>query len=69
MRLDIAYKKENNARGSIFMNGRGRMNGPKAGGPGGSCICPNCGYRTSHSRGNPCYNKKCPKCGTQMTRE
>lgn len=48
--------------------GLGRMGGPKAGGPGGFCVCPNCGYRVRHSRGTPCYRKKCPKCGTPMTR-
>jgi len=37
-------------------------------GPGGECVCPNCGYRVPHSRGEPCYNKTCPKCGTSMTR-
>ena len=37
-------------------------------GPGGECVCPNCGYRVSHSRGEPCYNKTCPKCGAKMTR-
>lgn len=37
-------------------------------GPGGECVCPKCGYRVPHSRGEPCYNKTCPKCGTSMTR-
>jgi len=49
--------------------GPGRMGGPKAAGPGGACICPNCGHRAAHTVGQPCYQKKCPKCGTQMTRE
>ncbi len=49
--------------------GRGRMGGSRPGaGPGGECICPSCGARAAHQAGNPCYNVKCPKCGTKMTR-
>jgi hypothetical protein len=49
--------------------GPGRMGGPKAAGPGGDCICPNCGHKAPHRAGQPCYEVNCPKCGTQMTRE
>ena len=50
-------------------SGRGRgMGGGFAQGPGGDCICPNCGYREKHKLGTPCYSLKCPKCGTPMTR-
>jgi hypothetical protein len=48
--------------------GPGRMGGDKAAGPGGECVCPNCGHRVPHAAGQPCYQLKCPKCGTQMTR-
>ena len=48
--------------------GRGRMGGPFAAGPGGSCVCPNCGYKEAHIAGQPCNTKSCPKCGTTMTR-
>lgn len=47
--------------------GRGRMGGVAAG-PGGSCVCPNCGYTTSHVVGTPCYQQTCPRCGSKMTR-
>jgi len=47
----------------------GRMGGPEAGGPGGSCVCPECGYKLEHNTGQPCYEIKCPQCGTKMTRE
>jgi len=47
--------------------GRGRMGG-FAVGPGGSCVCPSCGYSTSHVIGTPCYQQTCPKCGSRMTR-
>ena len=49
--------------------GSGRMGGPKAAGPSGYCICPQCGHKTKHAAGKPCNQQKCPKCGTQMTRE
>jgi hypothetical protein len=48
--------------------GPGRMGGAKAAGPGGECICPNCGHRAPHQIGQPCYDVKCPKCGAAMTR-
>ncbi len=49
--------------------GRGRMGGSAAAGPGGNCVCPSCGHTISHVVGEPCYERKCPKCGTAMTRE
>lgn len=48
--------------------GRGRMGGFGAG-PGGNCVCPKCGKKVAHPRGTPCYQMKCPSCGTPMTRE
>jgi len=37
-------------------------------GPGGDCVCPNCGAKGTHKRGEPCYETKCAKCGSKMTR-
>jgi len=54
-------------RGGGGGRGRGRMGGFAAG-PGGSCMCPSCGYRTPHVIGTPCYQQTCPKCGSRMTR-
>jgi hypothetical protein len=53
-------------RGQGF-GGRGRMGGFRAG-PGGVCVCTKCGYEEPQVRGQPCMNKKCPKCGSQMIR-
>jgi cation diffusion facilitator family transporter len=53
---------------------RGRFKGEieeaRGAGPGGYCVCqnPNCNYREPHLRGQPCYNKICPKCGSKMMR-
>jgi hypothetical protein len=48
---------------------RGLGGGPKAAGPGGNCVCPNCGKKITHKAGVPCYEEKCPDCGTQMIRD
>lgn len=48
--------------------GRGR-DGRFGVGPGGYCVCSSCGERAAHQLGTPCYEQKCPKCGTAMTRE
>lgn len=53
--------------GTYKMVGRGRMGGYGLG-PGGDCVCPQCGYRQTHGRGQPCYQMTCPKCGAKMTR-
>lgn len=50
-------------------SGRGRMGGPFAAGPGGNCVCPQCGYKISHTPGQPCNQLKCTQCNTVMTRE
>ncbi|MBD3343881.1 MAG: hypothetical protein GF401_02320 [Chitinivibrionales bacterium] len=49
--------------------GRGRMRGPFAAGPDGTCVCPQCGRKEAHQRGQPCSQKVCPTCGIPMTRE
>ncbi len=49
------------------IGGRGRRRGQGMG-PGGDCICSNCGHREPHQLAVPCYHRKCPKCGAPMTR-
>lgn len=38
-------------------------------GPGGSCVCPKCGYKTEHQRGVPCASKLCPSCKVKLERD
>ena len=55
-------------RGMGQGQGRGRMGG-FAMGPGGNCVCPNCGKTLPHQQGVPCSQVKCPSCGAAMTRQ
>ncbi len=51
---------------------RGRRQGQGFGpGVGGYCVCtnPKCNYRQPHQPGQPCFQLKCPKCGSPMIRE
>lgn len=38
-------------------------------GPGGYCVCPECGYKKSHQRGTPCSGLKCPNCHIPLQRK
>ena len=50
--------------------GRGLGGGNKPGsGPGGNCICPNCGKKIPHKTAAPCSTKVCPNCNTWMQKE
>lgn len=59
-------------RGQGPMTGRrgglGRGQGQGLGGTS-ECVCPSCGEKTAHTRGIPCSQVKCPKCGTLMRGE
>lgn len=48
--------------------GPGRMGGPTAAGPGGICVCAQCGYQEPHKLGRPCPERVCPQCGAPLTR-
>ena len=58
-------------RGLGMGGGRGRQSGQFAAGPGGKCVCtnPECGHVAVHQLGVPCYQQKCPKCGSPMIRQ
>ncbi|MBN2016975.1 MAG: hypothetical protein JW794_02395 [Candidatus Cloacimonetes bacterium] len=58
-----------NGQGRGMGRGQGRGQGGNYPGPGGSCVCPSCGFKEPHVQGVPCMNKTCPKCGAKMTRE
>jgi hypothetical protein len=50
--------------------GRGQGKGNKPGsGPGGNCICPQCGHKVPHEVCQPCMEVACPNCGAKMRRE
>jgi len=51
------------------MTGRGIRGRGRGQGLGGTaeCVCPDCGEKVPHTRGIPCIQTKCPKCGTRMT--
>jgi len=49
--------------------GRGFRQGNKNVLQEGICFCANCKYEEVHIRGQPCNQKKCPKCNTLMTRK
>lgn len=38
-------------------------------GPGGVCMCPQCGHEKKHERGEPCQQDICPECGISMLRK
>ena len=48
---------------------RRSVKGAASRGPSGYCTCPECGYKMPHQQGIPCPNLKCPKCGTNLSRE
>ena len=54
--------------GGFGRGGRRGLGGGFARGPGGECVCPNCGHREPHQLAAPCYTTKCPKCGAPMIR-
>ncbi|MCD6466350.1 MAG: hypothetical protein J7L10_00330 [Methanomicrobia archaeon] len=60
---------QNTGRGQGRGQGRRGMGGGQALGPGGECVCPQCGYTVQHQLGTPCFNMKCPKCGMPLIRK
>ncbi len=56
-------------KGAGRSGGRGGMGGNRRKGPGGQCVCPNCGEKAVHQQGVPCYSVNCSKCGAKMVRE
>jgi len=73
--MPVGDGTESGGQGSGSGSGRGRGasgrggGGRFAAGPGGYCVCPSCGEKAVHQQGVPCFEEKCPKCGTAMIRE
>ena len=50
--------------------GRGRGRAGRGGqGRPGNCICPACRQVVPHAPGVPCFQQRCPACGTPMMRQ
>ncbi len=64
----MSLKEGRNSFAGRGSGGRGGGNRPGSG-PGGKCVCPNCGAKTPHRFGVPCHTQTCPKCGTRMIKE
>lgn len=52
--------------GRGVVGGRGKSVAGRRQGGSKECTCLKCGYKEPHTRGIPCSEKKCPKCGTPM---
>jgi len=52
----------------IVRDGQVQVKSQFVSGSGGNCVCPECGYGIAHERGQPCYQKYCPKCGMVLIR-
>jgi len=66
--LNFMFNNQKSGRGLGIGGGRGRQSKGFGLGPEGQCVCPKCGASASHQRGVPCYEQKCPKCGSFMSR-
>lgn len=63
-------KGQGQGQGRGAGGGRGMGGGNRPGaGPGGECVCPNCGKKQTHVQGTPCYEMTCPDCNVSLVRE
>jgi len=55
-------------QGTDKARGDGQGTGGNRQGDGGAsvCVCPSCGATSTHIKGKPCNDQKCPKCGAVM---
>ncbi len=63
---EIIMKKESDNIKTRIRHGRNKGG---AFGPGGYCVCANCGNKIPHHRGLKCTTIKCPACQHTMVRE
>jgi len=64
--MPFGFGKGYRSKGRGWGRGRG---GFRPGGPPGNCICSNCGFIVPYRVGLPCFQTKCPQCGSVMTRQ
>ncbi|HOX29905.1 MAG TPA: cation diffusion facilitator family transporter [Candidatus Paceibacterota bacterium] len=48
---------------------KNKIQGAEGKGPGGDCVCPQCGHKIQHERGTPCSKLKCPDCKITLERK
>ncbi|MFA5249638.1 MAG: cation diffusion facilitator family transporter [Candidatus Paceibacterota bacterium] len=48
---------------------KNKIQGAEGKGPGGDCVCPQCGYKIRHEHGVPCSKLKCPNCKINLQRK
>ncbi len=61
--------RRGNGERQVRGQGRRRTGDLLVGDLTGFRICATCGHREPHTRGVPCVQKQCPKCGAVLTRE
>ncbi|OQB78203.1 MAG: hypothetical protein BWX92_00363 [Deltaproteobacteria bacterium ADurb.Bin135] len=56
--------------GGMSSSGSGRGYGRWGhGGPPTECVCPQCGLVAPREPGVPCFQRRCPQCGSFMARQ
>lgn len=70
--VETGYYKPNFGKGFGWQRrGKFKKEVEKASGkgPGGDCVCPNCGNKVPHKGGVPCSTIKCPNCSVPLERK
>ncbi|MBP6940760.1 MAG: hypothetical protein KBB65_03220 [Syntrophorhabdaceae bacterium] len=57
------------ATGPVIKGQRRGMGRWGHGGPPTNCVCPRCGILVPHEPGVPCFQRRCPQCGSFMARQ
>lgn len=66
---ECVRRKHQEVTGQAPGEGKG-VGGPDQGiGGTDTCVCPECGHKTEHIRGQPCADMTCPECDTRLIGE